>query len=177
MNRAEPWQRAEIPGPRKAFIITRPDVVAAMVRRAKRPILIIGHEALNEGLGPKRPIDYAFILARTAKAPLVAIAETGKELARTRYEMGTSMSIMDIANRLRDPEWKGLDGSGQYDLVLLIGVPYYLQWVILSGLKHFAPRLRTVSLDRFYQPHASWSFPNLPVKEWLGQLEAVAGQL
>jgi acetyl-CoA decarbonylase/synthase complex subunit epsilon len=51
-----------------------------------------------------------------------------------------------------DPEWKGLDGMGQYDLAMIVGVPYYMEWLILSALKHSAPDVKTISLDRFYQP-------------------------
>jgi len=45
MAAAEPWQTAEIPGPKKALVITKPEVVAAMIKRAKHPILIVGHKA------------------------------------------------------------------------------------------------------------------------------------
>ncbi|MCK4885653.1 CO dehydrogenase/acetyl-CoA synthase complex subunit epsilon, partial [Candidatus Bathyarchaeota archaeon] len=40
--KAEPWQTAEIAGPKKALVITKPEVAAAMIKRAKRPILIVG---------------------------------------------------------------------------------------------------------------------------------------
>jgi acetyl-CoA decarbonylase/synthase complex subunit epsilon len=52
----------------------------------------------------------------------------------------------------------------QYDLALFVGFPYYMEWTILSGLKHFAPNLKTITLDNYYQPHASWSFPNMSRK-------------
>jgi acetyl-CoA decarbonylase/synthase complex subunit epsilon len=44
-------------------------------------------------------------------------------------------------------------------------------WTILSGLKHFASNLKTISLDRVYQPHASWSFPNMSEKDWIQNLK------
>ena len=84
---------------------------------------------------------------------------------------------MDIGSRLADPEWKGLDGKGPYELALFIGLPYYMQFVILSGLKHFSTNLTTISLDRFYNPHASWSFPNLSVKEWRENVDTVISKL
>ncbi|MFQ5822105.1 MAG: carbon monoxide dehydrogenase beta subunit family protein, partial [Candidatus Heimdallarchaeota archaeon] len=39
--KAEPWQKAEIAGPKKALLILKPEVVVAMVKRAKRPILVV----------------------------------------------------------------------------------------------------------------------------------------
>ena len=47
---AEPWQTAEIPGPKKALVITKPEVVAAMIKRAKHPVLVVGHKAAEQTL-------------------------------------------------------------------------------------------------------------------------------
>ena len=44
----EPWQTAEIAGPKKALLILKPEVVTAMIQRAKRPILIVGHLAAED---------------------------------------------------------------------------------------------------------------------------------
>jgi CO dehydrogenase/acetyl-CoA synthase epsilon subunit len=49
--------------------------------------------------------------------------------------------------------------------------------VILSGLKHFSTNLKTISLDRYYNPHASWSFPNLKVEEWTQSFETIIKNL
>jgi CO dehydrogenase/acetyl-CoA synthase epsilon subunit len=48
-----------------------------------------------------------------------------------------------------------------------------MEWLILSGLKSFARKLTTISLDRYYQPHASWSFPNISEKAWGENLSAI----
>ena len=85
---------------------------------------------------------------------------------------------MDIGNRLKDLEWNGVDGEGQHDLALFMGMPYYMEWLILSGLKHFACEdLMTISVDRFYQPHAAWSFPNMTIEEWTKNLEEIVSML
>lgn len=177
MNKPEPWQTAEIPGPKKAFQITRPDIVAAMTKKAKRPILVVGHEVVEVELGKEGFVDYLIRFAKAAKVPLVATAHAGKEFIERGFKPVACMPAMDIANRLRDTEWKGLDGTGQYDLALFVGLPYYMEWVILSGLKNFASQLKTISLDRFYQPNASWSFPNLGIEEWKKNLDAIENEL
>jgi acetyl-CoA decarbonylase/synthase complex subunit epsilon len=48
---------------------------------------------------------------------------------------------------------------------------------MLSTLKHFATHLKTVSLDRYYQPNADFSFPNLDEKTWIQNLDTVVGTL
>nr|NIO20490.1 CO dehydrogenase/acetyl-CoA synthase complex subunit epsilon [Candidatus Aenigmarchaeota archaeon] len=54
-----------------------------------------------------------------------------------------------------------------HDLALILGLPYYMGFVIESGLKSFAySHLKTISLDQYYQPHCNWSFPNISVEEW-----------
>jgi len=176
LAKAEPWQAAEIPGPAKALVITKPEVVVAMVRRARRPILIVGHEAAETDLGGERAVDHLIRVARAGKIPVVATAHILGEFLKRRFRPAASMSAVDIANRLRDPGWKGLDGKGPYDLALIAGVPYPMGWVILSGLKHFSG-LRTVSMDPYYHPQASWSLPNLSREEWEKHLKTVGEKL
>ncbi len=76
------------------------------------------------------------------------------------------MSLMNLGDRLRDPEWSGLDGEGGYDLVIFAGILYYMEWLVLSGLKNFAMGLTTISLDANYQPNAGWSLGTMPLKRW-----------
>jgi acetyl-CoA decarbonylase/synthase complex subunit epsilon len=83
------------------------------------------------------------------------------------------MPAVDIGNRLSDPAWNGLDGKGQYDLALFVGLPYYMEWTILSGLKNSTSNLKTITLDNVYQPNASWSFPNISRKDWTKDLKVI----
>jgi len=175
--KAEPWQTAEIAGPKKALLILKPEVVVAMVKRATHPILIVGHHAAEDYSDEVKMIDYAIRMSKIADIPIVATANTVNEFAKRNFRHAASMSAMDIGSRLNDPEWKGLDGKGPYDLALFIGLPYYMEFVILAGLKHFSTNLKTISLDRFYNPHATWSFPNLPVKDWNESFEIILNKL
>ena len=168
----EPWQTAEIPGPKKALVITTPKVVSAMVKRAKNPILIVGHKAVEIELKNGKLIDYAIRMAEKAKIPVVATAHIQGEFLKRDFQVDAWMPVVDIANRLTDPEWRGVNGDGQHDLALFMGLPYYMGWLILSGLKHFS-NLKTISLDVHYQPHASWSFPNLSVEDWENNLQSI----
>jgi len=175
--KAEPWQKAEIAGPKKALLILKPEVVVAMVKKAKRPILIVGHLAAENYSDDVKMIDYAIRMSKTAGIPVAATAHTINEFIKRGFESATYMHAMDIGNKLVDPEWKGLDGKGPYDLALFMGLPYYMEFVILAGLKSFSANLKTISLDRFYNPHASWSFPNLSVKNWNKSFEIMVNQL
>ncbi len=170
------WQRAEVPGPKRAMAITKPEVVTALIKRANRPILIVGHEAMETETSRARPIDYAIRMAKVGGIPVVATAHMVREFNALGFQTQGWMPVVDIGNRLTDPSWKGLDGGGQYDLALFMGIPYYMEWLVLSGLKHFSD-IRSVSLDRFYQPHASWSFPNISPEEWSKSLDMIVEKL
>jgi len=148
-----------------------------MVKRARRPILVVGHEAAETEVGKEKLIDYLIRLAKTMDIPVVATAHIVKEFVGRGFQPAAWMPLMDISNRLRDSGWRGLDGQGPYDLALFVGIPYYMEWLILSGLKSFSSELRTVSLDRFYQPHASWSFPNISLEEWKKSLDTIENKL
>jgi acetyl-CoA decarbonylase/synthase complex subunit epsilon len=176
-TKAEPWQTAEIAGPQKALLIMKPEVVVAMIKRAKRPLLIVGHLATETDSETGRMIDYAIRMNKNTGIPVIATAHTAHEFMKERFQPSASMSAMDIGNRLTDPTWKGLDGKGPYDLALFMGLPYYMEFVILSGLKHFSTGLKTISLDRYYNPHASWSFPNLKVEDWIQSFETIISKL
>jgi acetyl-CoA decarbonylase/synthase complex subunit epsilon len=160
-----PWQRAEVAGPKRALPLAKPEVLLAMLKRSKRPILVVGHKIIELDSDGKKLIDFVIGMSKAGKIPIVATANTVKEFINREFQSVASMPVMDVANRLTDPEWKGLDGKGAYDLAFFVGLPYYMEWLILSGLKNFASNLQTISLDGFYQPNATWSIPNISSKE------------
>jgi CO dehydrogenase/acetyl-CoA synthase epsilon subunit len=48
-----------------------------------------------------------------------------------------------------------------------------MEALILCGLKHFAPDLKTMTIDNLFHVHASWSFPNGTVEEWATNLKVM----
>jgi len=172
MSKPEPWQKAEVPGPMKALVISKPEAVVAMIKSAKRPLFIVGPESAGREIAGEKEIDQLIQIAKAGKIPIVATSRAVIDFTRRNYDPALWMPAVDIANRLRDPKWMGVKGEGQHDLALFAGMQYYVEWLLLSGLKHFGD-VRTVSFGRFYQPHANWSFPNLDEKEWEQNLRAV----
>ena len=172
----EPWQCAEIAATKKANPITKPEVAVAMIKRAARPLLIVGSNATERWMEGKQLIDYLIDFARAAKLQVVATAHMVGEFLKRDYEPADFMNAMDIGNRLVDPEWQSIDGKGHPDLALFVGMPYYMESLILSGLKHFAPDLKTMTIDNMYHPHASWSFPNGTPEEWANNLKGMTSK-
>jgi acetyl-CoA decarbonylase/synthase complex subunit epsilon len=166
----EPWQCAEIAATKKANMIPKPEVAVAMIKKASRPILIVGSYATDRSMEGKLLIEYLIDFANASKVPVVATAHMVGEFLKRGYQPAGFMPAMDIGNRLVDPKWQGLDGKGHPDLVLFVGLPYYMESLILCGLKNFAPDLKTMTLDNLFHPHASWSFPNATLEEWAANL-------
>jgi acetyl-CoA decarbonylase/synthase complex subunit epsilon len=177
MPLSDSWQTAEIPGPKKASLIIKPDIADAIIMRAKRPIMIVGHGAIEYEIEGKKLIDCLIELARKAHIPVIVTASTNREFLKRGFKTAGLMPAMDIGNRLIDTDWKGLDGNGNYDLAIFVGLPYYMEWTILSGLKHFAPHVKTMTLDCVYQPNASWSFPNSTIKDWAANFKGIIENL
>ena len=173
MPLTDSWQTAEIPGPKKASLIIKPEIADAIIRRAKRPIMIVGHGVLEYEIEGKKLIECLMELARKANIPVVVTASTNREFLQRGFKPAALMPAMDIGNRLTDPTWKGFDGKDSYDLAIFVGLPYSMEWTILSGLKHFAPQVKTMTLDCVYQPNASWSFPNSTIKDWAANFKGI----
>jgi acetyl-CoA decarbonylase/synthase complex subunit epsilon len=172
----EPWQCAEIAATKKANPIQKPEIAVAMIKKASRPLLIVGSYATERWMEGKQLIDYLIDFANASKVPVVATAHMVGEFLKRGYHPAGFMSAMDIGNRVVDPTWQGLDGKGPYDLVMFVGLPYYMEALILSGLKHFAPDLKTMTLDNLFHPHASWSFPNATLEEWAANLKLMTSK-
>ena len=172
----EPWQCAEISATKKANPITKPEVAVAMIKKAKHPILVVGSNATERWMEGKQLIDYLIDFARASEIQVVATAHMVAEFLKRGYEPAGFMSAMDIGNRLVDSEWQGIDGKGHPDLALFVALPFYMEGNILSGLMHFAPELKTMTLDNMYHPHASWSFPNGTLEEWASNLKVMTSK-
>jgi len=172
----EPWQCAEIAATKKANPIQKPEIAVAMIKKATRPLLVVGSNATQRFMEGKPVIDFIIELVNASKVPVVATAHMVAEFLKRGYEPAGFMTAMDIGQRVVDPTWQGLDGKGPYDLVMFIGLPYYMEALILSGLKHFAPNLKTMTLDNLYHPHASWSFPNASLDEWASNLKVMTSK-
>jgi len=172
----EPWQCAEIAATKKANPIQKPEIAVALIKKAARPLLIVGSKVVTQLIEGKPVIDFIIDLAKASKVSVVATAHIVGDFEKRGYHPAAFMTAMDISNRVVDRTWQGLDGKGHPDLVMYVGLPYYMEALILSGLKHFAPDLKTMTLDNLFHVHASWSFPNAGEEEWAHNLKIMTSK-
>ena len=151
------YQSANVPGPHFGKVAS-PGVIAMAMKRARRPVLIIGSDVTR--------LDRIGELAKKLDIPAVATAH----IAGTMREQGIipdrTMGVIEITNLLKSPLWNGVRGEGQHDLAIFAGVKYYLEAQMLSTLKNFAPHVTTISLSAGYQPNADLSVSNIGDSEF-----------
>lgn len=172
-----PGQTAEIAGPKHAMVFPNPTVVASMIKRAKRPLIVIGSNAPEIVIEDGDLIDYAIKIGKKGKLTIAVTGHLIGEFKKRKAKKVYSIPFMNLGDRLRDTDWKGFDGKGHYDLAIFAGSQYYLEWLVLSGLKNFAPNLRTISLGNLYQPNASWSIGTINHSEWMSMLKEIIKNL
>lgn len=163
-DRVIPWQPTVIAGPKQALLVT-PETAKLMLQKAKRPLFVVGPYAKNEPL-----MSHVKDIAESWDLPIVTTADTFKSFHENGIETD-SYGIVEITNLLKDPEWKGIKGEGQHDLVVFVGCIYYIASQGLSTLKHFAPHLKTLTICKFFHSNADASFPNMKDEEWESYLE------
>jgi len=147
-------------GTKSARLIEDPDEYAHYILNAQRPLLVIGPKVLEDKLGEKTLLEYAVEISKTLNIPICATAHTSKKLRAMGIEPDSTLDIIEIINHLKNPEWKGVKGEGNHDIVLFFGIRTDLATQGLSTLKHFAPHLKTMTLCKYYFPHASFSLAN-----------------
>jgi acetyl-CoA decarbonylase/synthase complex subunit epsilon len=173
----EPWQCAEIASTKKANPIQKPEIAVAMIRKAQRPLLIAGSNLTERWMEGRQAIEFIIDLAKAGNLQVVATAHMVGEFIKRGYIPAAYMNAMEIGQRVVDPSWQGIDGKGHPDLVILVGLPYYMEALMLSGMKHFAPDQKTMTIDNMFHIHASWSFPNASMDEWANNLKVMTSKL
>lgn len=165
-------------GTRTARLIEDPAELAKQVTKAQRPLLVLGPRVLNIQLGGKLLLDYALEMVKTKNIPTCATATVKAKMVEKGVKPDSVYDIVEIIHALKDPEWKGVRKEGNHDLVMFLGFRTDLGNQGLSVLKHFAPHLKTMTLCKYFYPHADFSLPNIRKDEqWKNILEGIIENL
>lgn len=147
-------------GTKAAKVIEDPEEFSAIIKKAKRPLMILGPRAVEWVVDGKPVIEWGLALAKAVNAPLCATSHVRGKLTEMGVKPESTLEVVEIINRLKDPEWKGLRKEGNHDLVMFLGIRTDLGNQGLSTLKHFAPHLKTMTLCKYVFPNADYSLPN-----------------
>jgi acetyl-CoA decarbonylase/synthase complex subunit epsilon len=147
-------------GIKSAKLIEDPAEYADLIKKAKRPLLVVGPLLLASTSDGKSLMQYALDIAKTGNIPICATAQTRGKMVELGVEPECVYDVVEIVNALKDAGWRGVRKEGNHDLVMFFGIRSDLGNQGLSTLKHFAPHLKTMTLCKHYFPHANYSLPN-----------------
>jgi len=166
-------------GIKSARLIEDASQYANFILKARRPLLVLGPRLIEWSLDGKLPIEYALDIAKTANIPICATAHVKGKMTELGVKPDSVYDVVEIVNALKDPDWRGVKKEGNQDLVIFLGVRSDLEEQCLSVLKHFAYKhLKTMTLDKYYFPHADYSLPNFRKDaQWREFLEALIANL
>jgi len=174
-----PYHRVNVlTGTKSGRVIEDAAEYAQLIKRAKRPLLVLGSWTLTMALDGKLLIEYAVNIAKAIDIPVCATAHTKKELLELELQPASSYDTTEIINFLKDPDWQGVRKEGNHDLVMFLGLRTDFATQALSTLKHFAPHLKTMTLCKYYYPHANYSLPNYRKdQQWQEFLDSLITEL
>ncbi len=156
---------ADVQASRKAKEIDA-DGVAKVVKMSECPVLITGGRLLTE----EKLVDFAVGMSERGVNIIACSASSKPLIERGVKPKLTTFSLHYVTQFMLDPDFK-IDGKS-IDTAIYIGfMPYYLSRV-LSALKHFS-KIKTIALERYYQPHATFSLPKLKRDEYYDTLDKI----
>jgi acetyl-CoA decarbonylase/synthase complex subunit epsilon len=165
-------------GIKSAKLIEDPVEYANLIKKAKRPLLVVGPLLLGSTDDGKVLMEYAVDIAKARNIPICATAHSRGKLVELGVEPDSIYDAVEIVNALKDPDWQGVKKAGNHDLVMFFGIRSDLGTQGLSTLKHFAPHLKTMTLCKHYFPHADYSLPNYKKDtQWLEFLDSLIDNL
>jgi acetyl-CoA decarbonylase/synthase complex subunit epsilon len=174
-----PYHRVNVlTGIKSARLIEDAEEYANLIQKAKRPLLVLGPRLIEWSLDGRLLMEYALDIAKTINIPICATSQVRAKMVELGVKPDSVYDAVEIVNALKDPDWKGVRKEGNHDLVIFFGIRTDLGEQSLSVLKHFAPHLKTMTLCKFYYPHANYSLPNFRKDEqWKAFLESLIENL
>lgn len=179
MSAVVPRHRVNVlTGIKSAKLIEDPEEYANLIKKAKRPLLVVGPLLLESTADGKILMQYALDIAKSCNIPICATAQTKGKIVELGIQPDFVYDTVEIINALKDPEWRGARKEGNHDLVIFFGIRSDLGNQGLSTLKHFVPHLKTMTLCKHYFPHANYSLPNFKKDaKWQEFLESLIADL
>lgn len=157
-----PFHRVNtLTGTRPAVALGSASEYAALIKRAERPLLVLGPGVLAGSLGGRGLLDWALDIARAGGMPVCATAHVKGGMMSLGAKPDSESDAVEVLIQLADPAWQGVRKQGNHDLVIFLGFRADFGNQGLSALKHFAPHLKTMTLCRYLYPNADYGLPNL----------------
>ncbi|MCC6034114.1 MAG: hypothetical protein LM567_01240 [Desulfurococcaceae archaeon] len=156
----EYWLYGDIPpGPIKAYVITDIRHVPDIIKKYKTKLLAIGSNIVK--LCELTSLDLVDKLISIAESSNALISTSSPIVVKALDKRGVKnyeiAFPLEVAQRIL---------KRNVELVMFVGYPYAYEWLLLNYLKHYVPNTKTLSLEPYSQPNATWTFTSLPLSLW-----------
>jgi CO dehydrogenase/acetyl-CoA synthase epsilon subunit len=156
----EYWLFGDIPpGPVKAYVITDIKHIPEIIKKYRTKLFAIGSDIAKLcELTSFDLVDKLISIAESSNAsistssPIVVKALDRKGVKN--YEITFPLELVQRVSKR------------SIELVVLVGYPYAYEWLLLNYLKHYAINTKTLSLEPYSQPNATWTLTSLPLSLW-----------
>ncbi len=167
---ARPWYRSDIQGYYRAKAVDA-DVASKIIKNSEKPVFVVGELLIKDKEATEVVKE---IIKKLENSAVVATTPNAyKEFSDLNPYY---VNVVDTANLIVSEDWKGLDGYGKPDLVVILGMFHVLMEQTLSTIRNFS-KIKSLAIDRFFQNNATYSFPNLTREEWLNYLKKLSETL
>lgn len=172
------WDVNILTGSKTAKIVEDPAQWAGLIKKAVRPLYVLGPDTVDRNIGDKLFLSYCLDVANAGSMPICATAHVRKKMSEMGVEPESTYDIIEIINHLQDPKWQGVKKEGNHDLIVFTGVRCDLAERGLATLKHFAPHLKTAALCRYSHPNADFALPVVRKdKKWQDYFDGLIASL
>ncbi len=162
-----PWQIANVPGHIVAKKL-KAEKLVEILKESAHPLLIVG-----------KLEDYELEIAKTfinkikeKDGTVVFTPIANKTFLEDGIKPDMILGLTEVTSKL-SRGWRNVEGKESFDLLIYFGGYYYHQSQMLSAIKHYATDLKKISLNRYHQPNADYSFANPREQRWLKEMKTV----
>ncbi|MFX1511091.1 MAG: carbon monoxide dehydrogenase beta subunit family protein [Promethearchaeota archaeon] len=166
-----PWQIGNVPGPTVAKSLQSKTFTRLM---KKSSVFVIGTKIGDESEEGEFLRKISKIIASKG-IPIVASLSSEKLLTEQGVEVKLAMNLPTLTKKLAEEDWDNL--GFEAEIIAISGFHYYYQSQAFSAIRNNSETLKTISLDPYFSPNATFSSPTIvknKLPEWYEEMITAA---
>ncbi|MHA2294635.1 MAG: carbon monoxide dehydrogenase beta subunit family protein [Candidatus Hodarchaeales archaeon] len=170
-----PWQIGNVPGPTVARTL-EPSTFTRLMK--KQSVFVVGIKVGEEG----EEGEFLRTITKVLDSKGIPIIASPSSERILREELGVSaklaINLPVLSKKLTMEDWDNLGFEAEN--IVISGFYYYYQSQAFAAIRNNNEKLRTISLEPYYSPNATYSSPTIAKKklsEWYGEMIAAAEKI
>ena len=150
-----------------------PDETAKLLKEEKKRLLVAGSICNDLEVGGKPLLDYVVEMAQLTDTPIAATGNTMFQLKDNKDIKAKKMMAADLMNFMRVEKWEEPITEERPELLVFVGYYPDVARMLISTVQN----AKTMILDNRYMDQATYSSPDLSMKEWADFLNKLIDNL